>query len=97
MGDHLPALDDQRVAWELREAWLARRQVRLTLSERCVIRTVVGTVKAVAVTGAFATVDGWHVPVTEVQGVGKPTIGDIDAYAHEMHRLREEAGHVIGS
>jgi hypothetical protein len=42
-------------------------------------------------------VDGWHVPVAEVKGIGKPTLGDVEAYAHEMHRLREEAGHVISS
>lgn len=87
--------DETRLAWQLREAWLARKQVRVTLTERCVIRTIVGTVKAVAVTGAFATIDGWHIPISEVMGVGKPTINDVDHYADEMHRLREEAGHVI--
>lgn len=85
-------LDVNRLANDLRDAWLGRRQVRVTLTERCVIRTIVGRVSSVAVTGAFALIDGWHVPVEEVMGVGKPTIGDVATYADLMHDLRMAAG-----
>jgi hypothetical protein len=81
-------LDEQRTAAELRDYWLTRRQVRLTLDEHCIIATVVGRVSAVAVTGAFCTVDGWHVPTVNIRGVGKPTLVDLDAYAQAMHDLR---------
>jgi hypothetical protein len=85
-------LDANRLAGALRVAWLNRRQVRVTLTERCVIRTIVGRVSSVSVTGSFALVDGWHVPVGEVVGVGKPTLGDLESYAHGMHVLRLESG-----
>lgn len=69
------------IAWELRGAWASGRPVRLTLSERCVLRTVIGRVERVAATGAFAVVDGWHVPLEDVMAVGKPTVQDRDEYA----------------
>jgi len=84
-----PATREQSTAWDLRDAWWSRRDVRLTLTERCVIRTVVGRVSAVSVTGAFATVAGWHVPLTEVLGIGKPTLEDHAAYQRTMVRLRD--------
>jgi hypothetical protein len=84
-------LDEQRTANALRDAWLTRKQVRLTLTRNCMIRTVVGRVSNVAVTGAFATVDGWHVPTVNIEGLGKPTVGDVEAYAQGMHDLRERA------
>jgi hypothetical protein len=88
-------LDEQRTANALRDAWLTRRQVRLTLTSNCMIRTVVGKVSSVAVTGAFATVDGWHVPTVNIEGLGKPTVGDVEAYARAMHDLREGADAVV--
>jgi hypothetical protein len=39
-------LDANRLAGALRVAWLNRRQVRVTLTERCVIRTIVGRVSS---------------------------------------------------
>lgn len=84
-----PAKREQSTAWELRTAWAGRREVRLTLSDRCMIRTVVGQVRRVAVTGAFAEIDGWHIPLDEVLGTGKPTIQDRDDYIAQMQRLRE--------
>jgi hypothetical protein len=39
------------------------------------------------VTGAFAVVDGWHVPIVDVLAVGKPTVEDREAYAAESERL----------
>lgn len=83
-----PAKREQSTAWDLRTAWGGRRDVRLTLSERCMIRTIVGKVSAVSVTGAFATIDGWHIPLVEVLGVGRPTLDDHARYAQEMHDLR---------
>jgi hypothetical protein len=85
-------LDEQRTATAIRDAWLARQKVRLTLSERCMVRTIVGRPTHVAVTGAFVTIDGWHVPTVEIKGVGKPTVGDVEAYAHAMQLLREDVG-----
>jgi hypothetical protein len=84
-------LDEQAVAWDLRAAWIHRRAVRLTLTEACVLPTIVGKVSAVSVTGAFATVDGWHIPIAAIRGVGKPLVGDVEAYAHLMHDLSAES------
>lgn len=78
---------EQGTAWDLRSAWAERRRVRLTLTERSMIRTVVGRVAFVSVTGAFAVIDGWHVPCADVLAVGKPTVEDGDAYAAELERL----------
>lgn len=84
----LPAHDERALAWQLRGAWARRREVRLTLTDRCMIGTVVGYVSHVAVTGAFLTVDGWHVPISEVLGVARPTVADRDHYIAEMRQLR---------
>lgn len=64
------------VAWELRGAWATGRRVSLSPSERCAVRLVVGSVEQVAATGAFAVVDGWHVPLDEVLAVHKPKVDD---------------------
>lgn len=90
----VPTKDEQATAWELRRSWWSRSDVRLTLTERCLIRTIVGKVSAVAVTGAFVTVDGWHIPTVEIRGVSRPTLGDRERYAREMRRLRE--GGILG-
>lgn len=63
---------EQTIAWELRGAWVSRKPVVVTLSERCMIRRLEGTVEYVGVTGAFALIDGWHVPTVDVLGVLKP-------------------------
>lgn len=78
---------EQTVAWQLRDAWMDRSKIRLTLTERCILRTIVGQVSKVSVTGAFAVVDGWHVPCVEVLGTGKPTIEDFDRYTEERDRV----------
>ena len=85
-----PAKREQDTAWEMRTAWGSHKEVRLTLTGRCTLRTIVGHVSAVSVTGAFVTVDGWHVPTVEILGTGRPTIADRDAYTAEMARLRSE-------
>jgi hypothetical protein len=76
----------------LREAWLARRSVRVTLTERCAVPAIVGRVSAVSVTGENVTIDGWHVPITAITDVGRATLGDVEDYAHEMQELRKQAG-----
>jgi hypothetical protein len=81
------ARTEQATAWELRAAWGTSQAVRLTLTERAVIRTIVGLVSRVSVTGTFAVVDGWHVPIVDVLAVGKPTVADREAYAAESERL----------
>jgi hypothetical protein len=78
------------MAWELRGAWGSGQDVRLTLTKRCMLRTVVGRVSRVSTTGAFAIVDGWHIPCAEVRGTGKPTIEDRDRYARQLARLRKQ-------
>ncbi len=72
--DPLPEVHDaeQAWAWELRTHWAKRRRVTLTLSDRCMIPSVTGLVDRVAVTGAFAIVSGWHVPLADVTGVFRP-------------------------
>ena len=76
----------------LREAWLSRRLVRVTLTRRCATSVVVGRVSAVSVTGDGVTIDGWHVPVGAITDIGRATLGDLEDYAHAMHALREQAG-----
>lgn len=78
-------------AKELREAWLSRQRVLVTLTERCVVPMVVGRVGCVSVTGATAVIDGWTIPVDEVESISPATRADVDAYADLMHHLRETA------
>jgi hypothetical protein len=63
---------EQATVWELRTAWAKGRRVVLTLSDRCMIQRIEGTVERVAVTGAFVLIEGWHVPVAEILGVASP-------------------------
>jgi hypothetical protein len=86
------ALNEQSTAWDLRAAWGTRHAVRLTMSDRCMVGTIVGRVKRVSVTGAFAVIDGWHIPCDEVRGIGKPTINDHEVYQREVRRLQAEHG-----
>lgn len=81
-------LPEQSVAWELRKSWATLVDVRLTLQPGCLLRTIVGKVEAVAATGAFVVVDGWHIPCVFVDAIGKPTHTDRDAYAKEMRSER---------
>ena len=80
---------EQSTAWDLRSAWGTGRDVRLTLTKRCMVATVVGRVSYVSVTGAFAVVDGWHVPCADVRGIGRPTIEDRERYQRCVLELRE--------
>lgn len=63
---------EQSIAWELRGAWAAHKPVVVTLSPRCLIDRVEGLIEHVAVTGAFAVIDGWHIPCVDVLAVHKP-------------------------
>jgi hypothetical protein len=75
----------------LRAAWLTRRPVRVTLYEpRSVVPFIVGRVSAVAVTSAWVTIAGWHVPTDVVRSVYPPTARQVEDYAHLMRELREE-------
>lgn len=68
----VPVRDEHRLAYEMRAHWALRRPVVLTLSDRCVVQRVEGTVEQVAVTGAFVVVDGWHVPLQDILSVRTP-------------------------
>lgn len=66
---------EAETAAELRDAWVHRRPVVLSLSERCEPRRLEGRVRFVAVTGAFVVVeyDGpLHVPMMDVLAVHRP-------------------------
>jgi hypothetical protein len=71
-------LHEQNTAWDLRAAWANNTRVRVTLGEACMLKTIVGKVSRVAVTGAFVVIDGWH--------IGKPTNEDSDAYAQALRQ-----------
>jgi hypothetical protein len=65
------------VSWELRGAWAARKRVSLSLDERCTPRRLEGKVQRVATTGAFAVVEGFHVPMDAILAVHNPSrLGD---------------------
>jgi hypothetical protein len=81
-------LDEQRTAAELRDYWLTRRQVRLTLGEGCAIEIIVGRVSSVSVTGSSAVVDGWMVPTGVIREIARPTLGDLQMYSQAMHDMR---------
>lgn len=50
-----------------------QRLTRLTLSERCEPRELVGTVRRVSTTGTFVIVESdrerWHVPIDEIEDI----------------------------
>jgi hypothetical protein len=63
---------EQSMARGLRQQGVSRRPVVLSLTERCEPRRIEGRVTYVAVTGAYAIIDGWHVPVVDILGVVSP-------------------------
>jgi hypothetical protein len=87
----LQVADHERPKHEriLREAWLTRRRVRVTLSGRCAVPMIVGRVASVSVTGSTALIDGWTIPVTEVVTIAPANDADANLYADVMHHLRE--------
>jgi hypothetical protein len=76
---------EQAVAWQLCGHWITGKRVVLTLTERCMVRRLEGKVSYVAVTGAFAVIDGWHVPTQDVLGVATPHFsqGVSEAMVHQ--------------
>ncbi len=86
----VPERPEAALAWDLRGYWASQTEVTVTMTERCMIRTVVGRVSRVAVTGAFAVVDGWHLPMRDVLRVARATIADRDIYAAEQARIAAE-------
>ena len=66
--------------WDLRGYWGKGTVVIATLDDRCLLGTVVGRVQRVAVTGAFAVIDGWHLPMDHVLRVDRATIEQMDEY-----------------
>lgn len=86
------------IAWDLRGYWIKGSVVTVTMTERCMIRTVVGKVRKVSVTGSWAEVDGWHLPTSDILRVARATVEDKDAYKDalrafkaQMERERAEA------
>lgn len=71
------------IVWDLRAYWGQGRAVRLSLTEKCLVRTVIGRVRSMAVTGAFVVVDGWQVPTDEILAVGRPTVEEEQSYRQE--------------
>jgi hypothetical protein len=59
-------------AWELRTAWAKRREVVLSLSERCEPQRLQGKVDAVAATDVYVIVAGTHVPMIDVLAIHRP-------------------------
>jgi hypothetical protein len=59
-------------------------------ANRCAVSMIVGRVACVSVTGATAVIDGWTIPVDEVQSICLATDTDADLYAHLMHAMREK-------
>jgi hypothetical protein len=82
--------DEPGPARELREAWLARRRLLVTLTDRCAVPMIVGRVACVSVTGATSVIDGWTIPTAEIESIVPATNDDADAYADLMHALRQE-------
>lgn len=78
------------VVRECRDAWLRGREVRLSLTDRCVVRTVIGRIKMVAITGAFVVCDGWHVPAMDVLSVGHPTLEEREDYRRQLQDAEAE-------
>lgn len=75
--------DEGAMAWDFRAAWVKGYPVIAVLDDRCMVERVVGRVSYVAVTGAFAMVDGWHLPIANVLKVDRATIAQRDEYAAE--------------
>lgn len=66
---------ESETAAELRDAWVRRRPVVLSLSERCIVQRLEDRVRFVAVTGAFAVMDHdgpLHVPMVDILNVRSP-------------------------
>lgn len=63
---------EQAMAWELRGLWAQHKPAVVSLSKRCMVQRVEGLVEYVAVTGAYAVIDGWHIPCADVLAVHRP-------------------------
>lgn len=76
------ALTRQQAAfvWDLRGYWGQGTVVTATLDNRCLLPNVVGRVTRVSVTGAFAVIDGWHLPMDHVLRVERATVEQKDQY-----------------
>lgn len=84
------------LSWDFRGFWARRVPVVVTMSERAVIRTVVGRVQRVASTGAFAVVDGWHLPMSHVLRVASATVEDEENYQRVAGEAKASAREVQG-
>lgn len=78
-------------AWQMRGHWAKQDVVAVTLTDRCLLRTVVGRVSCVAATGAYAVIDGWSLPMVDVLRVVRATVEDRDRYAAAVEAARAEA------
>lgn len=78
---------ESALAWDFRGYWAKQTTVTVTMSDRCIARTVVGTVQTVAATGAFAVVDGWHLPMSDVLRVDRATVADREDYGARMEEI----------
>lgn len=89
----LPAgLPTDKIVWDLRGIWARAQPCRLMLSERCVVRMVMGPLTRISVTGAFCVVDGWHIPCEDILAVTIPTRVQLDEYRQEAAERALERG-----
>lgn len=66
------ATREQAWAWDLRAAWAGGWAVSVVLEKECVPPRVRGWVSFVSSTGAFAEIDGVHVPCARILTVRRP-------------------------
>lgn len=65
------------IGWELRGSWAAGKRVAVSLDERCRPRRLEGKIQRVAPSGAFAVIEGFHVPMDAILAVHNPSrLGD---------------------
>lgn len=86
------ARPEQAIIWELRGAWARHKPVRLVLTDRCLVKVVMGQIRRIAVTGAFVEIDGWHVPAGDILTVGFPLLEELEAYRQEQAERAYAAG-----
>lgn len=80
----------QAAAWTLRQAWSRHREIALTLTARCLVKTIVGHVGHVNVSGTACTIDGWTVPLEDITDIAPATNANRHEYAQATRRLRTE-------
>lgn len=96
-SEHTPPLNEYHSRELLRSFWFSGNEAAVTMDDSSVFKVIVGKITYMPPTGAFATIDGQHIPTVSVQRVETATDIDRKAYKDRKKQVQLDEEKIMRS